>query len=133
MSHLGRPKGQRKPELSLAPVAEYLREKLGRDVTFLDDCVGDAVEAACAAPADGSIILLENLRFHPQEEGKKPKDMEVRCACVQARARDRLTRSCAGVCVAGVPGRFPRVADQARRRVRCAARGSSGARACGAR
>jgi len=69
MSHLGRPDGQVKKEFTLAPVAEILKERLKRDVTFLDDCVGEKVEKACADPAPGSIILLENLRFHPEEEG----------------------------------------------------------------
>jgi phosphoglycerate kinase len=70
MSHLGRPDGQRKAKYSLRPVADELAKLLGRPVQFLDDCVGPAVEAACAAPAPGSVILLENLRFHIEEEGK---------------------------------------------------------------
>eukprot|EP01113_Clastostelium_recurvatum_P028539 TRINITY_DN344_c0_g1_i1.p1 TRINITY_DN344_c0_g1~~TRINITY_DN344_c0_g1_i1.p1 ORF type:complete len:417 (+),score=162.68 TRINITY_DN344_c0_g1_i1:124-1374(+) len=69
MSHLGRPDGQPKKEASLAPVAEVLREALKHDVIFLPDCVGAEVEKACADPAPGSIILLENLRFHVEEEG----------------------------------------------------------------
>jgi len=51
-------------------VAKELKKQLGKDVTFLNDCVGPEVEAACADPAPGSIILLENLRFHIEEEGK---------------------------------------------------------------
>jgi phosphoglycerate kinase len=75
MSHLGRPDGQRIAKFSLKPVASELGRLLGRPVTFLDDCVGPAVEAACANPAAGSVILLENLRFHIEEEGKvKLKD-----------------------------------------------------------
>jgi phosphoglycerate kinase len=70
MSHLGRPDGQRIAKFSLKPVASELTRLLGRPVTFLDDCVGPAVEAACAKPAPGSVILLENLRFHIEEEGK---------------------------------------------------------------
>ncbi|XP_013378831.1 phosphoglycerate kinase 1 [Lingula anatina] len=70
MSHLGRPDGNRNDKFSLAPVAEELKKLLGRDVTFLSDCVGAEVEAACASPAQGSVILLENLRFHVEEEGK---------------------------------------------------------------
>lgn len=70
MSHLGRPDGCRLPEYSLRPCLEVLTARLGREVAFLDDCVGPAVEAACAAPAPGSVILLENLRFHVEEEGK---------------------------------------------------------------
>jgi phosphoglycerate kinase len=75
MSHLGRPDGKRVEKFSLKPVAAELQKLLGRPVTFLDDCVGPAVESACAAPAPGSVILLENLRFHIEEEGKvKHKD-----------------------------------------------------------
>jgi phosphoglycerate kinase len=70
MSHLGRPDGERKPKYSLKPVAVKLQELLGRPVRFLDDCVGPAVEAACAAAKPGDVILLENLRFHIEEEGK---------------------------------------------------------------
>jgi len=70
MSHLGRPDGQRKLEFTLAPVAQRLGELLGKPVTFLDDCVGPAVEAACAAAKPGEVILLENVRFHIEEEGK---------------------------------------------------------------
>uniref|UniRef100_A0A3Q4BIE7 Phosphoglycerate kinase n=1 Tax=Mola mola TaxID=94237 RepID=A0A3Q4BIE7_MOLML len=71
MSHLGRPDGNFMPEkYSLEPVATELKTLLGRDVTFLKDCVGTKVEATCADPAPGSVILLENLRFHVAEEGK---------------------------------------------------------------
>ncbi|RUS91547.1 hypothetical protein EGW08_000662 [Elysia chlorotica] len=71
MSHMGRPEGQFVPALSLAPVAAELESLLGgRTVTFLEDCVGDFVESVCADPEPGSVILLENLRFHPEEEGK---------------------------------------------------------------
>ncbi|XP_060082923.1 probable phosphoglycerate kinase [Ylistrum balloti] len=70
MSHLGRPDGRRQDKYSLAPVAAELKNLLGKDIQFLNDCVGEEVEAACANPAPGSIILLENLRFHVEEEGK---------------------------------------------------------------
>jgi phosphoglycerate kinase len=70
MSHLGRPDGQRIAKFSLKPVAVELQKLLGRPVTFLDDCVGPAVEAACAALKPGDVVLLENLRFHIEEEGK---------------------------------------------------------------
>merc|ERR1712187_335519 len=69
-SHLGRPDGCVVEKYSLAPVAKILEEKLGKPVTFCKDCVGAEVEAACADPAAGSVILLENLRFHVEEEGK---------------------------------------------------------------
>jgi len=69
-SHLGRPDGNKNLKYTLAPVAEELKTLLGKDVTFLNDCVGPEVETACANPPNGSIILLENLRFHVEEEGK---------------------------------------------------------------
>jgi len=69
-SHLGRPDGCVVEKFSLAPVAKILEEKLGKSVTFCKDCVGAEVEATCADPAPGSVILLENLRFHVEEEGK---------------------------------------------------------------
>ena len=67
-SHLGRPKGQRKEEFSLAPVARRLEELLGQPVSKLDDCVGPQVEAGVRAMKDGDVILLENLRFYKEEE-----------------------------------------------------------------
>lgn len=70
MSHLGRPDGNKNPKYTMAPVAGELKSLLGKDVTFLNDCVGAEVEAACADPKPGSIILLENLRFYIEEEGK---------------------------------------------------------------
>jgi phosphoglycerate kinase len=72
MSHLGRPDGKVIAKFSLKPIAEALEKLLGKPVKFLTDCVGPAVEAACAAGAvnPGDVILLENLRFHIEEEGK---------------------------------------------------------------
>jgi phosphoglycerate kinase len=70
MSHLGRPDGKKVAKHSLRPVAEKLAELLGRPVKFLDDCVGADVEKACATLAPGEVVLLENLRFHIEEEGK---------------------------------------------------------------
>ena len=75
MSHLGRPDGKRVEKFSLKPVAKKLEELLGKPVKFLNDCVGPEVEAACAALKPGEVVLLENLRFHIEEEGKvKNKD-----------------------------------------------------------
>ncbi|MEI7881676.1 MAG: phosphoglycerate kinase [bacterium] len=72
MSHLGRPDGKVIAKFSLKPVAEALEKLLGKPVKFLPDCVGPVVEAACAPGAvkPGDVILLENLRFHIEEEGK---------------------------------------------------------------
>src|SRR5215204_4227212 len=67
-SHLGRPKGERVEKDSLRPVAEHLSELLGRPVAFAEDCVGEAAGAAVAQLKDGDVLLLENLRFHPEEE-----------------------------------------------------------------
>jgi phosphoglycerate kinase len=72
MSHLGRPKGQVKPEFSLRPVRDCLAKHLGRDIGFVDDCVGPAAGRAASALEAGDVLLLENLRFHPGEE--KPGD-----------------------------------------------------------
>merc|ERR1719247_1808128 len=69
-SHLGRPNGQKVEKFSLAPVAKVFVKQLGKPVTFLPDCCGPEVEAACADPAPGTVILLENLRFYAEEEGK---------------------------------------------------------------
>jgi len=70
MSHMGRPDGAPSAKYSLLPVAKRLQELLERPVTFLPDCVGPETEQACAAPAAGTVFLLENLRFHVAEEGK---------------------------------------------------------------
>merc|ERR1712187_154010 len=69
-SHLGRPDGRVQDKFSMAPVAKVLEEKLGKPVTLLSAASGPEVEAACADPAPGSVILLENLRFNVEEEGK---------------------------------------------------------------
>ncbi|CAF1342293.1 unnamed protein product [Rotaria magnacalcarata] len=69
MSHLGRPDGKRVEKESLKPVADELQKLLGRDVKFLNDCVGEEVERAASEADNGQVILLENLRFHLEEEG----------------------------------------------------------------
>jgi phosphoglycerate kinase len=69
-SHLGRPKGKVNPEMSLKPVAARLSELLGKPVAFAPDCIGAAVEAMLPKP--GEILLLENLRYHPEEEKNDP-------------------------------------------------------------
>ncbi len=68
MSHLGRPKGQVEPQFSLAPAAVCLSEHLGREVRFVEDCVGPSAAAGAAELRSGEVLLLENLRFHPGEE-----------------------------------------------------------------
>ena len=71
-SHLGRPKGKKVKELSLLPVAERLSELINRDVIFPDDCVGDGVKKIVMDLEPGQVVLLENLRFHPEEEANDP-------------------------------------------------------------
>lgn len=68
ISHLGRPKGQVNPKYSLAPVAQHLSKLLGKPVAFAKDCVGAEAEAAAKNLQEGGVLLLENLRFHPEEE-----------------------------------------------------------------
>ncbi len=70
MSHLGRPDGNVNPKYSLKPVVPVLEKELGKSVTFAPDCVGPEVEEIVAKASHGEVILLENLRFHIEEEGK---------------------------------------------------------------
>jgi phosphoglycerate kinase len=67
-SHLGRPKGQRVDKYSLKPVADHLAGLLKREVSFASDCIGEPAQSAAALLKDGQVLLLENLRFHPEEE-----------------------------------------------------------------
>ncbi len=71
-SHLGRPKGKVVPEMSLAPVARHLASLLGKDVPLAPDCIGGAVRSMVDSLKEGQVILLENLRFHPEEEKNDP-------------------------------------------------------------
>ena len=71
-AHLGRPDGKREPSMSLAPVAAKLGQMIGRPVAFVDETVGPKAEAAAAALKDGEILLLENVRFHAEEEANDP-------------------------------------------------------------
>jgi phosphoglycerate kinase len=71
-SHLGRPKGKPNPEYSLGPVAKHLGELLGTPAVFAEDCIGEPAKKAIAAAAPGTVVLLENLRFHPEEEQNDP-------------------------------------------------------------
>ncbi|MDJ0846611.1 MAG: phosphoglycerate kinase [Crocosphaera sp.] len=72
-SHMGRPKGKVVESMSLKPVAARLGELLGQEITMCDDCVGDSVAAAIAKLENGQVALLENLRFHAEEEGNDPE------------------------------------------------------------
>ena len=73
MSHLGRPDGKPNPKYSLRPVAQRLSELVGRPVQFLEDCVGRLIEEKVSKFTQGEVVLLENLRFHPEEEKNDPK------------------------------------------------------------
>jgi len=87
-SHLGRPKGKPRPELSLRPVAGRLSELLGRPVAFAPDCVGPAAEEAASRLRDGELLLLENLRFHPEEEKNDPAFAEALAALADVYVND---------------------------------------------
>ncbi|OQX62595.1 MAG: phosphoglycerate kinase, partial [Anaerolinea sp. 4484_236] len=71
-SHLGRPKGERKPEFSLAPVAKYLGDLVDSPVKFADDCLGNVAQTAASSLKSGEILLLENTRFHAGEKKNDP-------------------------------------------------------------
>ena len=73
MSHLGRPKGERKPEMSLKPAAVRLGELLGKEVKFATDCIGPETEKVVDSLSDGEVALLENLRYHKAEEKNDPE------------------------------------------------------------
>ncbi len=72
LSHLGRPDGKVVPAMSLRPVATFLHERLGTTVAFASDCVGPVATEAVAGLQDGDVLLLENVRFHPEEEANDP-------------------------------------------------------------
>ncbi|MBO7667515.1 MAG: phosphoglycerate kinase [Firmicutes bacterium] len=72
MSHLGRPKGERKPEFSLEPVAQHLSELLDMEIAFSEDCVGPAAKEAADKLQPGQVLMLENLRFYKEEEKNDP-------------------------------------------------------------
>ena len=72
-SHLGRPKSKEDKQFSLAPVAVALSQKLGKDVAFVDDCIGEKVKAACANMQAGDVVLLENSRFYSEEKKNNPE------------------------------------------------------------
>ncbi|MDT8897406.1 phosphoglycerate kinase [Thermanaerothrix sp. 4228-RoL] len=72
-SHLGRPKGGPDPKYSLKPVADYLANLLGKPVKFAEDCIGPVAEEAAKALKPGEVLLLENTRFHPEEEKNDPE------------------------------------------------------------
>jgi phosphoglycerate kinase len=104
-SHLGRPRGKVKPELSLAPVARRLEQKLGRPVAFADDCVGEPARAAVSSLQEGGFVLLENLRFHAGEEAKNGEFAAELASLADLYVNDAFgTAHRAHASTAGVPG-----------------------------
>ncbi len=113
-SHLGRPKGEKKPEFTLAPVAKALSERLGQPVLFASDVVGEQVQAQADQLAEGQILLLENVRYYKGEEKNDPEFAKALASVAEAYVNDafgtahRAHASTAGVaaylspCVAGL-------------------------------
>src|SRR6266436_2656308 len=87
-SHLGRPDGKAVPEMSLEPVGARLSQLLGQDVIFADDCVGDGVKKLVGELREGQVLLLENLRFHPEEEANDDAFSRELAALAQAYVDD---------------------------------------------
>jgi phosphoglycerate kinase len=111
-SHLGRPKGKPNPEMSLRPIAERAAQLLGRPVRFADDCIGErAVEAVRAAHAEHGVVLLENLRFHPEEEKNDPAFSKALAALADCYVNDAFGAAHrAHASVDGITRFFPRAA-----------------------
>jgi len=110
-SHHGRPKGERNPKYSLRPVAAKLAELLGRDVAFAEDCVGEPAERVAAALPPGGFALLENLRFHGEEEKNDPAFAERLAALAEAYVDDAFgSAHRVHASVVGVAERLPRKA-----------------------
>jgi len=110
-SHFGRPGGIVKDELRLDPVADRLSELLGAPVTKLQDCVGPEVERAVAAMKDGEVVLLENLRFHPEEEANEPGFARALAALADLYVNDAFgTAHRAHASTVGIAAHLPAVA-----------------------
>ena len=87
-SHLGRPKGKVNPKYSLKPAATRLAQVLGKPVAFAADCIGPEAETAALALKDGDVLLLENVRFHPEEEKNAPEFAQKLAALAQVYVDD---------------------------------------------
>ncbi len=111
MSHLGRPKGEVRDDLRMTPVARRLSELLGEEVHTVRDCVGPAVAAAAQELAPGETLLLENLRFHPEEKANDPAFARQLAALADVYVDDAFgTAHRAHASTAGVPAYLPAVA-----------------------
>ena len=111
-SHLGRPKGEVKKEFSLAPVAKRLKELLpGVNIYFASDCIGEEAQQKAAALKDGEILLLENLRFHKEEEKNDPEFAKKLASLAEIYVNDAFgTVHRAHASTAGVAAYLPAVA-----------------------
>lgn len=110
-SHLGRPKGKPDPKFSLRPVAARLSELLGRKVKFAEDCVGSAANDAVGAMADGDVTLLENVRFHPEEQANDPEFAKQMASLADVYVNDAFgTAHRAHASTAGIAAHLPAVA-----------------------
>ena len=107
-SHMGRPKGQRVEKYSLAPVAKYLSGILDKPVRMARDCMGSEAESAVAAMNNGDIVLLENLRFHPEEQANDPEFAQQLAALADVYINDAFAVSHrAHASVTGIPANCP--------------------------
>lgn len=107
MSHLGRPKGEPDESLRMDPVASHLAQLLHRPVRKLDDCVGPEVEAAARSLQAGQVLLLENLRFHPEEKANEPTFAAALASLGEVFVNDAFgTAHRAHASTAGVPERL---------------------------
>lgn len=109
-SHLGRPKGEFNPKFSLAPVAKRLSELLGQEVKMADDVIGDSAKALAASLKDGEVMLLENVRFHKEEEKNDPEFAEALASLAEVYVNDAFgTAHRAHASTAGVANYLPAV------------------------
>ena len=110
-SHFGRPKGKRDPKLSLAPVAKRLQRLLNKDVIFIPDCVGSQVESLVSKMKEGDVILLENLRYHPEEEQNNEEFARSLASLADVYVNDAFgTAHRAHASIVGVPKFLPAAA-----------------------
>ncbi len=112
MSHLGRPKGV-DPSLSLRPVVAALSKQLGRDVRFAEDCIGEVARGAVGRMKDGEVLLLENVRFHPEDEANDPEFANRLASLGEIFVNDAFAASHrAHASVVGVANRLPAYAGE---------------------
>jgi phosphoglycerate kinase len=110
-SHFGRPEGKRDPRLSLAPVAKRLQRLLNKEVTFARDCVGSQVESLVSKMKEGDVVLLENLRYHPEEEQNNEEFARALASLADVYINDAFgTAHRAHASIVGVPKFLPAAA-----------------------